>query len=210
MAKTQSDGNNNCYCQDSELSWLQWDLNEEQKQMMEFVRGMIAVRKAEPVLRRQKFFLWAAPFEEKAESFLTLWLDQTLIGKTFTDDVWNSGFSKCVGLRLDSKLIGEVDDDGGMSHGDTCLILLNAHFEKLPFMLPTPAEGAYWEPLMDTAQFPRRLSNTPGGNEYVLHPRSMALLRLMTPTKKEAQTEGFVATDILVEAGMAEAPKIAT
>ncbi len=55
LGKTQK-GNNNCYCQDNEISWLQWDLNDEQRQMLEFVRGVVSIRKTEAVFRRQKFF----------------------------------------------------------------------------------------------------------------------------------------------------------
>ena len=55
LGKTQH-GNNNCYCQDNEISWLQWDLNDEQQQMLDFVRGVVALRKTQPVFRRQKFF----------------------------------------------------------------------------------------------------------------------------------------------------------
>ena len=58
---------------------------------------------------------------------------------------------------------------------------------------------------MDTAQFPRHLTDTKGGSEYVLHPRSMALLRLMTPTKKEEQKVGFVALGLVGEPTAAEA-----
>src|SRR6185295_17469468 len=80
--------------------------------------------------------------------------------------------------------------------GDTVLLLLNAHHESIPFRLPIPVESAEWEPLMDTAQFPGRLSDTKGGTEYELHARSMALLRLTTPTKREERKEGYVAAEI--------------
>ncbi len=200
LGKTQQ-GNNNCYCQDSELSWLQWDGGDEQQMMIEFVRGMIAVRKAEPVLRRQKFFQ-GRPIRQGEASDLG-WIGTD--GKELHEDVWNSGFAKCLGVRLDGKLTGEVNEHGEPIEGDTLLILLNAHYEKLPFMLPTPLQGAYWEPLMDTAQFPRHLTDTQGGSEYVLHPRSMALLRLMTATKKEEKKEGFVAIDLVAEPTTTEA-----
>jgi len=69
-------------------------------------------------------------------------------------------------------------------------------------MLPTPVAEAYWEPLMDTAQFPGHLNNTKAGTEYELFGRSMALLRLTTPAKEEKQKEGFVAAEVITEAGM--------
>ncbi len=123
-------------------------------------------------------------------------------GKEVNDEVWNAGFVKCLGLRLDGKLIGELDDHGEAIEGDTVLLLLNAHHENVPFMLPTPVENAYWEPLMDTAQFPGHLNNTKAGTEYEVFGRSIALLRLTTPTKEEQQKQGFVSAEVIAEAGM--------
>ena len=123
-------------------------------------------------------------------------------GKPLADDAWNAGFVKCVGLRLDGQLIGEVDDHGVPISGDTVLLLLNAHHENIPFMLPVPVAEAFWQPLMDTAQFPGRLSDTKGGKQYELLGRSIALLRLTTPAIEEKQKEGFVAAEIIAEAAL--------
>jgi isoamylase len=197
LGKTQN-GNNNCYCQDNEISWLQWDLNDEQKQMLEFVRGMIAVRKTEPVFCRQKYFQGRSIRGDDKSDVSWVGID----GKELNDEAWNAGFVKCLGLRLDGKLIGEVNNHGEPIEGDTVLLILNAHHESIHFMLPTPVADAFWEPLMDTAQFPGRLSDTKGGTEYELLGRSIALLRLSTPAKEEQQKEGFVAAEILAEAAM--------
>jgi len=199
LGKSQS-GNNNCYCQDDELSWLQWDLNDAQKQMLEFVRGMIALRKTEPVFRRQKYFQGRSIRGDGKTVSDVAWIGTD--GKDVNDDVWNAGFVKCLGLRLDGKLIGELDAHGESIEGDTVLLILNAHHESVPFMLPTPVADAYWEPLMDTAQFPGHLNNTKAGTEYELFGRSMALLRLTTPAKEEQQKQGFVAAEVITEAGM--------
>ncbi|HEY4261471.1 MAG TPA: hypothetical protein VGM98_14985, partial [Schlesneria sp.] len=192
-------GNNNCYCQDNELTWLNWDWNEEQQQMFDFVRGIIALRKAEPVFRRQKFFQGQS-IRGSEESSDVCWIN--IDGKQVTDEVWDAGFVKCIGLRLDGKLIGEVNDHGEPIEGDTVLLLLNAHHEEICFMLPTPVEEAFWEPLLDTAQFPGHLSETKGGAQYRIFARSIALLRLMTPTIKQKQKEGFVAAEIIADLAM--------
>jgi isoamylase len=198
MVKSQG-GNNNCYCQDNELTWLNWDWNEEQQQMFDFVRGIIALRKAEPVFRRQKFFQGQS-IRGSEESSDVCWIN--IDGKQVTDEVWEAGFVKCIGLRLDGKLIGEVNDHGEPIEGDTVLLLLNAHHEEICFMLPTPVEEAFWEPLLDTAQFPGHLSETKGGAQYRIFARSIALLRLMTPTIKQKQKEGFVAAEIIADLAM--------
>ena len=199
LSKTQQ-GNNNCYCQDNELTWLQWDLNEEQRQMLEFARGVVALRKTQPVFRRRKFFQGRSIRENDASASDVGWIGTD--GKHVDDDVWNSGFAKCLGMRLDGKLIGETDDHGEPIEGDTVLLLLNAHYENVPFMLPVPVADAFWEPLMDTAQFPGQLSETKGGAQYELQGRSMVLLRLSTPAMEEGQKEGFVAAEVLAEAAM--------
>ncbi|HVC92820.1 MAG TPA: glycogen debranching protein GlgX [Pirellulales bacterium] len=199
LGKTQG-GNNNCYCQDNERTWLQWDLNDEQRQMLEFVRGVVALRKTQPVFRRQKFFQGRSIRGNEESSGDVGWIGTD--GKDVADDVWNSGFVKWLGLRLEGKLIGEIDDHGEPIEGDTVLLLLNAHHEKILFMLPDPVADAFWEPLMDTAHFPSRLSETKGGAQYEVQGRSMALLRLTTPTIKEEQKDGFVAAEVLAEAAM--------
>lgn len=195
MGKSQG-GNNNCYCQDNELTWLNWDWNEQQSAMFDFVRGIVALRKAEPVFRRQKFFQGQSIRGSESSSDVC-WIG--IDGKQVTDEVWNAGFVKCIGLRLDGKLIGEVNDHGEPIEGDTVLLLLNAHHEEICFMLPTPVEEAFWEPLLDTAQFPGHLSETKGGAQYRIFGRSIALLRLMTPTIKQKQKEGFVAAELIAD-----------
>ena len=68
-----------------------------------------------------------------------------------TDEAWDAGFVKCLGVRLAGDLIGEVDERGEPIVGDTLLVLLNAHHEAIPFTLPAHAAGQDWELLLDTA-----------------------------------------------------------
>ncbi|HZZ73914.1 MAG TPA: hypothetical protein VFE24_16800, partial [Pirellulales bacterium] len=203
LGKTQN-GNNNVYCQDNEITWLNWDLNDDQKQMLEFVRGMIALRKAEPVFRRQKFFQGRS-IRGAGDSDIA-WYGSD--GKPMSDEGWNAGFIKCLGLRLDGQMIGEVNEHGESVEGSTVLLLLNSHYENIQFTLPTPIAEAHWEPLMDTAQFPGKLSNTLGGAQYEVIARSVALLRLTTPAKVEKRKEGFVAAEIMAEAALETAKSV--
>ena len=117
----------------------------------------IALRKAEPVFRRQKYFQGRSiRGEENVRDVAWIGTD----GRDVNDEVWNAGFIRCVGLRLDGKLIGEVNEHGEPIEGDTVLLLLNAHHEDIRFILPAPVGEANWEPLMDPAQFPGQLSQT--------------------------------------------------
>jgi len=185
-------GNNNAYCQDDELTWLNWNLDDNQRTLLEFVQGVIALRKAEPVFRRQKFFQ-GRPIRGPEVNDIA-WFSPD--GSEMNDEAWHAGFVKCLGLWLNGEMIGEVDEKGEPHSGDTLLLLLNAHHESIPFRLPSPVPAAEWQPLMDTAHFPGKLSDTKGGTEYEINARSVALLRLTTPARKEEQKTGFVAAEI--------------
>jgi glycogen operon protein len=97
-----------------------------------------------------------------------------------TEEAWNTGYTRCLGVRLAGDLIGEVDERGEDIVGDTMLLLLNAHYEAIPFTLPATQAGELWERLLDTAA-PRGmpLAGT-GGQQYKLQGRAMAVLRVRT------------------------------
>ena len=192
LGKSQN-GNNNTYCQDNELTWLNWELSPDQQQLLDFVRAVIAVRKAEPVFCRQKFFQGRLIRGEEIKDVEWYAPD----GKEMSDDAWNAGFVKCLGLRLDGDMSGEVDVHGEPLVGNTVLLLLNAHHETIPFTLPAPAAGGTWEPLLDTAQFTGKLSEDGDKNTYELVGRSVALLRLNLPVVAEEPAPAFVAAEIV-------------
>ena len=140
-------GNNNTYCQDNELTWLDWDLDAGQKQFLAFVRQLIELRRAQPVLRRRSFFRGRSlrGSEVKDISFF----DPS--GQEMTDESWSAGFVKCLGVRWAGDLIDELDEKGEPVIGDTLLILLNAHHETITFTLPPHGAAACWELLFQTA-----------------------------------------------------------
>ncbi len=111
--------------------------------MLDFVRGLVAIRKTEPVSAGRNSFRGRSIRGEEGTISDVGWIGTD--GKQVTDDAWNAGFVKCLGLRLDGKLIGEVDDQGVPIEGDTVLLLLNAHHENIMFMLPTPLANAFWQ-----------------------------------------------------------------
>jgi isoamylase len=186
-------GNNNTYCQDNELTWLSWDLSEDQKKQLNFTRGVIALRKLNPVFQRQKFFQGRSLRQEGLRD--VLW--HTPGGKEMDEAAWRAGFVHCLGLWLDGEILGEVDDHGEPIRGDTVLMLLNAHWEPIPFAIPATPQGAYWEPLLDTAQPPDQMKAMKQGQKYPLKGRSLAVLRLVLPDRKEAREAGFVSGAVL-------------
>jgi isoamylase len=157
-------GNNNAYCHDSELSWLDWTLGPRQRDFLSFVRRMAKIWQEHPVLQRRRFFQGRSFRNVKDVS----WLLPS--GGEMTDHDWGA-FVRCFGMRLAGDRIDELDERGHRVSGETLLVLFNAHHETISFRLPAPQ---VWERLVDTAQ--ARLEGDPP-QPYPLAPRSLALFR---------------------------------
>jgi isoamylase len=167
-------GNNNTYCQDNELTWLNWELSEEQQAWYEFVRSLTHLRRTQPVFQRRKFFQGPAIHGAGIQDIS--WFEPA--GQEMTEEAWNTGYTRCLGVRLAGDLLGEVDERGEDIVGDTILLLLNAHYEAISFTLPATQEGELWERLLDTAD-PQSIPLTcTDGQQYTLHGRAMAVLRI--------------------------------
>ncbi|MBI1345924.1 glycogen debranching protein GlgX [bacterium] len=173
-------GNNNTYCQDNELSWIDWSISPEKLEFFQFVRHLIQLRADQPVLRRRQFFQ-GRPIRGSDIKDL-LWLAPS--GLEMTDEDWNVGFARCLGMLLTGDAIPETDARGRPIKGDTLLILLNAHHEPISFKLPVLARVQRWEMLVDTAlptpPVPRKLRLT----SYELKARSLVVIRPVVNPKK--------------------------
>ncbi|MGH7843785.1 MAG: glycogen debranching protein GlgX, partial [Candidatus Binatia bacterium] len=180
LSQTQQ-GNNNTYCQDNELTWLKWDLSEEERAFLEFVQNVIRIRRTQPVFQRRKFFQGRAIFGADVADIT--WFEPS--GKPMGEEGWNAGYNQCFGFALAGDLIGDVDERGQPVIGDSILILMNAYHEGLQFKLPARYEGQQWERLVDTASPREELSARPGGEPYELKGRSMVVLRSEPPPNRE-------------------------
>lgn len=167
-------GNNNAYCQDNAISWLQWELTAEQQEFLEFTRQVIALRRAEPVLHRRTFFQgrrirgagigdisWFAPD-----------------GQEMQDEAWNAPFVRCFGLLLSGDGIGERDERGQRLSGNTLLLLLNAGNDEVEFTVPEVPAGHYWEEVVDSANGRHGLQPLRGKEQYQLQSHSAVVLSL--------------------------------
>jgi glycogen operon protein len=175
LSHTQN-GNNNTYCQDNELTWLKWDLDERSRKFLDFIKTVVRTWKTQPVFQRRKFFKGRAlrGSDVKDLSFFNP------SGQEMTDEDWNAGYVQCLGLRLAGDLIDDENERGEPIVGDTILILLNAYHQPLDFTLPATLEGMSWELLFDTG---REDETKFLGNEgvYPLLDRSIVALRTMRP-----------------------------
>ncbi len=184
-------GNNNAYCQDNEISWINWDPNVADLDLLEFVRQLIAIRKKHPVFHRKNFFQGRAI--QGAEVKDILWLHPD--GREMTDDEWKQESARCLGVFFAGEGLEEVSERGQPITDQSFLLLMNAHYEPVPFMLPSVAREKEWITLLDT-------SFTGEGNgvrrhdaeSYSLQARSLVLLmeqqeKRQRPQKKESAPE---------------------
>src|SRR6201998_515002 len=147
MGRTQV-GNNNGYCQDSELTWVDWSLTQRNAELLEFTRRVTAFRKAHPVFRRRRFFE-GTPIRSGAQVRDIAWL--TPAGQEMTPEDWDSGFGKSIAVFLNGEAIPEPDARGFRVVDDSFLLCFNGHDEDLDFVVPEGIYGRQWEACIDTA-----------------------------------------------------------
>jgi isoamylase len=177
MSRSQH-GNNNAYCQDNEISWFDWNLNANQRSLLDFTRGLIAFRTEHPVLRRRRYF--EGLFLPGADIKDLTWFK--VDGTEIVDEHWSDPEVRSMGMRLAGEAIDEREAEGGRISDETLLVLLNAHHEALQFKLPEAggSDGCRWELLMNTE---KPTPPTPSGSfhnvgsTYPLASRALALFR---------------------------------
>ena len=175
-------GNNNAYCQDNEITWLNWDLTPEQTKLLEFTRKCIAIVSDKPVFQRRRFF--HGQNIQGGEAPDIAWLDTS--GNEMSGEDWKTSFVRSFGVELFGQSI-DVDEHGEEINGDTMLLLFNAdHATRIDFTLPALEEGQSWQLVLDTAVSGEGdEERAVEGPQYGLAPCSLALLRLREPPAEE-------------------------
>jgi len=173
MSRTQQ-GNNNAYCQDSELSWTSWDLSSDDVEFLEFTRRLVNFRRSQPVLTRRKYFQGRSIRGEGVKDIY--WLDPT--GHEMADEAWNAPSVRSLGVLAVGEALDEVDEHGRQVAGDTLLILLNAHHEEVPFILPSVRDDTSWLRIVDTFEGRSPEERFPGNHKYLLRGRTVAVFTL--------------------------------
>jgi glycogen operon protein len=174
ISRTQF-GNNNAYCQDNEISWYDWNLDQREQALLDYTRRLIAYRKAHPILHRRKFFQGRRIHGSDIRDITWFRPD----GGEMTDDEWEAGWIRTVGIRMGGEALNEFDAAGERIIDDTLLLLLNAHHEPIEFTLVSSRPSYQWERVFDTARpepdpEPCRWN---AGAPYPLDGRSLALFR---------------------------------
>jgi isoamylase len=146
LGRTQQ-GNNNAYCQDNELSWMDWDLDEERRELLEFTRRVLELRRQHPALHRSKFFQ-GRTIQNSNLSDLA-WFRQD--GQPMSDEDWRAPETRCLCMFLAGRGIGDVDEHGWPLIDDDLLLAINSSHLDLKLTLPNVQYVDEWETVLDTA-----------------------------------------------------------
>lgn len=172
ICRTQQ-GNNNAYCQDNDITWLDWQMDDRKIALLEFTRRLISLRKSHPVFHRRKFFQ-RRPIHGTGIKDI-MWLKPD--GLEMTDKDWESDWIRCIGMRLSGEATHDINEDGSAIADDDFFLILNSHHESIKFRLPAFVPGATWKIVIDT-NIPvkgKKRSPLKGGLIFDMHPRSLVL-----------------------------------
>ena len=147
VARTQQ-GNNNAYCQDNAISWTNWDLDEDQKDLLEFVSKLIHLRLEHPVLHRRRFFSGREQEDDSTAIPQVEWMDHT--GSIMDMDDWSNTHAFTVMIYLNGSDIPETDWYGNQMVDNDFILIFNAHYEPIMFTLPDEQYGKKWRLIVDT------------------------------------------------------------
>ena len=159
MGRTQA-GNNNVYCQDNELSWVNWNLNATQQDLLHFTRKVIKLRKDHPVLRRRRFFYGDAAHGGESKLQEIGWLRPS--GEHIRDEDWTAWYARSLMVYVNGHAISEPNLHGEKIVDKSFLLLVNASEEDIEFTIPTEPTGSSkaWKVVIDTQPtkgLPRKL-----------------------------------------------------
>ncbi|KUI05503.1 glycogen debranching enzyme [Mycolicibacterium acapulense] len=147
LGRTQQ-GNNNVYCQDNELSWIDW--SDPDTDLMEFTQKVSALRAAHPVFRRRRFFSGRPVRQRGGEGLPDIaWFAPD--GSEMSDEDWETGYAKSIAVYLNGNGIPDRDVRGQRIVDDSFVLCFNAHYEPLDFVMPEKKFGDSWIAVIDTA-----------------------------------------------------------
>ncbi len=188
ISRTQG-GNNNVYCQDNEIAWMDWGMLETASELHDFTRRLIAMRHEHPVFRRRRFLAGSALGDGEHGREIA-WL--TPEAGQMTQDDWNASFGRALMVFLDGETIAEPDARGQRVVDDSFLLMVNAHYEDIDFTVPGADFGDEWEVVVDTTQARGVREDTapvPSGGTVTVGQRSTVVLRRTQPPAGEGNVE---------------------
>jgi glycogen operon protein len=185
FGRTQQ-GNNNAYCQDNEISWVNWDIDDDGRALTEFVRKLTTLRHTLPVLRRQRFLTGA--YREDMDVADVKWLSPS--GDTLTPEQWDDPGMRCFGLVIDGR--AQATGIRKPASDATLLLVMNAYHDVVDFTLPDIPGPDQWSCLIDTnAPIREELPTFEAGEVYQVTGRSLLLFALQARGATQRIIEGL-------------------
>ncbi|AXH97888.1 glycogen debranching protein GlgX [Ornithinimicrobium avium] len=173
MGRTQM-GNNNVYCQDNELAWMDWDLDPEQEDLLEFTTRLIQLRREHPAFRRRRFFAGLADHGGQSDLGDIIWYSPD--GNLMTDHGWHTT-TQAVTVFLNGEAIQDTDRRGRPVTDEHFLLLFNGHHDPVSFRIPEGIDTAGWTVVVDTTGELDPGATWEGGSTHELPGRVVVVLR---------------------------------
>lgn len=180
VARTQQ-GNNNAYCQDNEISWTHWDLDDDRKSLLAFVSKLIHLRLEHPVLHRRRFFTGRKAGDDPNTIPEVEWFDHT--GSIMDMNDWQNTHAFSMMVYLNGADIPEMDYYGNPTVDNDFILIFNAHYEPIQFTLPDENYGSKWKLVVDTYNPDGPELNYEAG--FAITAQSRSFMLLMSEDKPE-------------------------
>jgi glycogen operon protein len=166
-------GNNNAYCQDNEISWINWGLDDRKAKLLEFTKRMIELRKSHPNFRRKKFFQDRMIRRSLVRDIAWYRAD----GEEMTEEEWTSPWLRSMGLLLNGQTLDTVDQMGQPLYDDSFLILFNSYHEGVEFTLPESPSKRGWESILTTNNLDDPFQSSTLNSKIIVSPRCVVLVK---------------------------------
>ncbi len=182
FGRTQN-GNNNAYCQDNELAWMDWSMLDLDKnsEFFGFVKRVLGIRSKHPVFRRQRF-LTGGPLGSDVRDRDIAWMVPS--GKLMTQDDWDHDFGRAIMVYFNGSAISETDEFGQPIKDDSFILIFNAHDGDIEFTLPGRELGGKWKLMVDTADsggYPAEDTFIEAGGTLTCQDRTTMVLKQVEP-----------------------------
>jgi isoamylase len=206
MGRTQQ-GNNNGYCQDSELTWINWDSIDQP--LIEFTAAVNALRAKHPTFRRSRFFDGRPVLRGEGERLPDIvWLDPS--GETMKPEAWDSGFGRSVGVFLNGHGIQGKDSRGRRITDVNFLLFFNAHDDTVKFTLPADEYAPAWDVIIDTAGQNADTQPVSAGQPLPVEAKSLVVLRAHTVEEVEPDHSVAASLAALTQTSTSETESLST
>jgi isoamylase len=172
ICRTQR-GNNNAYCQDNEISWTHWDLDERKQAVLGFTTKLIELRKTHPNLRRRRFFQDRVVHNSVQKDIVWYGVD----GQEMDEAAWSAGWAKSLAVMFNGQTLDTINEMGQAITDDTFLILLNSHCEPVTYSLPASVHDKGWELVLDTSNLQEPFKSATMNGKLEVQSRSLVVMK---------------------------------